>query len=56
MEWEINTNALYSFVTINAIEGLYDKVIADVKTKLQQACFELVDSADWADYTLSLEH
>ena len=36
--------------------GLYDKVIADVKTKLQQACFELVDSADWADYTLSLEH
>ena len=38
------------------IYGLYDKVIADVKTKLQQACFELVDSADWADYTLSLEH
>ena len=35
--------------------GLYDKVIADVKTKLQQAGFELVDSADWDDYTLSLD-
>ena len=34
--------------------GLYDKAIAEIKTKLQQAGFEIVDSVDWADYTLNL--
>ena len=36
--------------------GLYDKAIGEIKTKLQQSGFEIVDSADWADYTLNLNH